>query len=106
MRMPSGCTGGGGIARGPRAYACPGAISQGQAAGRCASGWQLCTDGNLIDQPACNDASNQKLQGFFVAEVPPQERPRSPPTSSPAASPTSTWTSACSSAAARPRRTS
>jgi hypothetical protein len=70
MSMPSGCTGGGGIALGPRAYACPGTFSQGQAAGRCASGWQLCTDGSLVDQTACNDASNQKIQGFYVAEVP------------------------------------
>ena len=53
-----------------RAYACPSSFSQGQAAGRCALGRQLCTNGSLVDQTACNDANNQKIQGFYVAEVP------------------------------------
>lgn len=70
MSTPSGCAGGGGIALGTRAYACPGPFAQGQAASRCAAGWQLCTDGGLVDQTACNDSTNQKIQGFYAAEVP------------------------------------
>lgn len=61
----AGCASGGGTPLGPRAVACPGTFTAGQARGRCASGWTVCTQAASINM---TDAA--ALTGFFAADQP------------------------------------
>lgn len=59
----TGCADGMGFPVG-MAWACPGTFGSGQAAGRCAATWSICTDASKVDLTKCN-----LLDGFFVADV-------------------------------------